>query len=178
MRSTKTTLGRHAGPAPRRSGKDVGVRPNRGFTIVELVLVIVLTGILAAVAIPRFAGTSAFLERGYFDELLQATRYAHKLAVATHCQVRITITNSQYAIEHPNSAAECSGAVTTWDPAVRPDGKGSFQADVPDNVAVAPANTVITFSADGTATANPGDTVTVGSRSLRVWPATGYVERQ
>ena len=40
-------------------------RPQRGFTLVELVTVMVIIGILSATAAPRFFDTDVFANRGY-----------------------------------------------------------------------------------------------------------------
>ena len=85
-----------------------GVRPafNAGFTIVELVLVIVIVGILAALAGPRFIGNSTFNERGYYNEIANVVRYAQKVAVATGCPVRVGLTATTYELRQ--QAAEPS----------------------------------------------------------------------
>ncbi len=54
----------------------------QGFTLVELVLVIVLLVILAISFGPRFFEIDTFRARGFYDETLSALRYAQKTAIA------------------------------------------------------------------------------------------------
>ena len=53
-----------------------------GFTLIELVMVIVLVGALAVFAAPRIFGSSDFNIRGFHDETIALLRFAQKSAVA------------------------------------------------------------------------------------------------
>lgn len=64
---------------------------HRGFTMPELVIVMVLTGILAVVAIPRMTDTGGFAARGARDYVASGLRYAQKSAVAMRRNVCIDV---------------------------------------------------------------------------------------
>ncbi len=58
-----------------------GVR-QRGFTLIELIMVMVMLGVLAMFAAPRIFSTSDVYARGFHDETLAYLRYAQKAAIA------------------------------------------------------------------------------------------------
>lgn len=60
---------------------DKPMKNQRGMTVVELVVVLVLTGILAAVVIPRFMGSGGYAARAAQDRLIAAARYAQEVAM-------------------------------------------------------------------------------------------------
>ena len=53
-----------------------------GFSLVELVAILVVIGILAAFAAPRFADRTGFESRGFYDQAQGLVRYAQKIAIA------------------------------------------------------------------------------------------------
>lgn len=64
----------------------------RGFTIVELVVVIVIIGVLAVVTIPLLLDTKVFDERGFHDAVKAAVQHARKTAVASRRYVCAVVT--------------------------------------------------------------------------------------
>jgi prepilin-type N-terminal cleavage/methylation domain-containing protein len=57
-------------------------RPDQGFTMIELIVVIVVIGILAAVAVPRFMSLQGQAQRSVRDGLTSNLRSAASLAYA------------------------------------------------------------------------------------------------
>ena len=63
----------------------------RGFTLVELVVTMIIVGILALSAIPRMMGRAGFDTRGFHDELITAIQFARQEAVAQRRQICVTV---------------------------------------------------------------------------------------
>ena len=61
-----------------------------GFTLVELIMVIVILGVLAVYAAPRIFDSNDFKARGFHDETLSLLRYAQKAAIAQRRIVCVT----------------------------------------------------------------------------------------
>jgi MSHA pilin protein MshC len=69
----------------------------RGFTLIELIMVIVILGVLAVVAIPRFNG-SVYTGRGLHDETMALLRFGQKTAIAQRRTVCVTVNGTGIAM--------------------------------------------------------------------------------
>lgn len=149
----------------------------RGFTLLEMCSVLVIAGILAALAGPKFLDTSAFDVRGYTDELAAAIRAAESAAVASGCEVQLTIApGTGYDAELPTTGATCSGPFSVAVSQV--DGKPL--AGAPPSDADVSASIVLDFQPNGAIAgpapvANPSITV-VSSPSGGAPPLTLQVD--
>jgi len=72
---------------------------SRGFSLVELVVIILLLGVLSATVLPKFFDLDDYRTRAAYDEVAGALRYAQKLAVASGCAVQVTIAGNTYALQ-------------------------------------------------------------------------------
>ena len=73
-------------------------RQQRGFTLVELIAVLLVGGLLAAVAIPRFFQQDSFDARSFADQNVSMLRYAQKLAIAQNRPVFVQLNGSRIAL--------------------------------------------------------------------------------
>ncbi len=153
---------------------------NAGFTLVELVVVIIVVAILAAIAIPRL-NTHTFDTVGYYQEVLSSVRYAQKEAVAKRRVVCVTLGASSVTIRFANAAGS---SVCNTD-LVSPRGVSPFTVTAASGVALssAPATGSFFFDAlgrpfDVAGTSSPQRTISItgdGTQSFVVETETGYV---
>jgi len=151
----------------------------RGFTLIELIACLVILGILAALAGPRFVGTQPFDQRGYADELLAGLRYAEAVAVASGCNVSFHVDAAGYSANQRAAAAAgntCAAAGAYSNPVMRGDG-APLAGTPPSDANVAAGGTVI-FGASGQVTNPPAPTLVVGPFTLTVDPVSGFVTEQ
>ncbi|MDO8412594.1 MAG: type II secretion system protein [Gallionellaceae bacterium] len=86
----------------------------RGFTLVELITIIVILGILAVAAAPRFFDRSVFDSRGFYDQVIATVRYAQKTAIAKHRFVCVTFPAiNKISLTYGLTNACSSGALTS-----------------------------------------------------------------
>lgn len=87
-------------------------RTERGFTLIELVMVIVILGVLAVFAAPMFNATM-FNARGFHDETLSLLRYAQKAAIAQRRTVCVTFTSTSVNLTMASSPSTANCASST-----------------------------------------------------------------
>jgi MSHA pilin protein MshC len=145
----------------------------RGFTLVELVMTMMIIGILAYVALPRLGLLRGWDEIGYRDHVKATLEYARKAAVAQRREVRVTIANSGLTVEVQRQTPEGDGG-HAWAPLNLPGGSAhSFAA--PSGVTLTPADDVLTFSALGRPNGPKSYTVSGGVGTIVVEEETGHV---
>ena len=145
-----------------------------GFTLIELVTVIVLLAILSVVALPRLGGMNVFEEKAYFDEVTNAFRYAQKLAQSTGCNVQVTTTSTSYQLQQGASCTSSTFDRNVLNPA---DRTSAFQnTSPPDGITLSP-NSVIVFTPQSTVTGLPGNTsFSAGIYSFTLYINTGLID--
>jgi MSHA pilin protein MshC len=99
---------------------------SRGFTLVELIMVVVLIGILTVSFVPKFLDTSAISLQGGAAMVAADIRYTQELAMSTHAPKTITFTTDDdfYMV-------------------------GSQRMDLPSNVSISSASRTFTFNSLG-----------------------------
>lgn len=151
-----------------------------GFTLIELIMVIVLLGVLAVFAGPRIFDTSVFNSRGFNDETLAMLRYAQKTAVAQRRTTCVTFTATSASLRIASAAAVGTCDTNLIGP--RGDTPGTITAK--SGITYSPPTpATVHFDGLGQSLDNTGAvlsaartiTVTGSGKTITIEPGTGYV---
>lgn len=121
-----------------------------GFTLVELILVLILVGILSLYALPRFFDRNTFDTRAFSDTARATVRYAQKTAIAQNRPVFVSLNSTRIALCFD---AACTKPVRA--PASRPaiaacSSSTTWMCEaLPSGVTTLPVNQVFYFNALG-----------------------------
>lgn len=145
-------------------------RPARGFTMVELIIVISLMGIMATLAMTRSVNRTSLHEIGFRDQLKGLIRHARKLAISQQRNVCVLLSANQASGVYANGAA-CDPAA----PIAEPGSSSAFVLQVPSGVVLA-GPLAVQFDSTGQPVPNVNQAINVGATPvLTVSRATGIV---
>jgi MSHA pilin protein MshC len=133
-----------------------------GFSLFELIIVIVLLSILSVYSLSSLFDQDEFAARGFFDDTVNAVRFAQKLAISTGCEVRVAINASDYQLLQSSTCSASDFVNPVANPANR--GLNYQNLNMPSGFSLSPATT-ITFNALGVPGSDEVITLTDGSTS-------------
>ena len=135
---------------------------SRGFSLMELVTVIVIAGILAAIAVPQFNQPQVDAS-WYYEQAKAAVRYAQRQAVAQRRNVYVVVSSGAIDLCYD---VGCASPVSDF-------GTGNaYHVAAPSGVTLSP----VTFSFNGLGQPSGGATISMTGGAITVAAETGYVQ--
>jgi len=154
-----------------------GAASQRGFTMTELITVMVIVGIMAAMVAPRFFDKGTFDSRGFYDQVISTLRYAQKAAIAQHRRVCVTFPSAgRMVLDTTANFADADCTANRRDlqnpGGSYPAGQTTYTIDAPSGVVLGGA---VAFNFDALGRASSTVAITVDSYTINIDQETGYV---
>lgn len=152
------------------------IKGNKGFSLIELVMVFVLLGILSFYAIPKFASKGQFEANLTLNQVLSTIKYIQKLAISSGCQIQVSYGSNTFSF---NRRASCTSGVFSqpiYDPVSRTN---TLAVSVPSSVSISSTNLPFYFDGFGRARSSASNnvtnpTITVGGVIIQIDGETGF----
>lgn len=149
-----------------------------GFTIIELLAVVVIVSIMSAAAIPLFSSKSTYDARFFYDDLLQALRFSQHLAIASGCSVKVSFSIAGYSLLQDANCNLLSPEFSLI--TLRPGIKEAYSNEsLPSGINFSSSVSPLIFNSQGQALNDSGVVVNqarvnIGERSILIEGETGF----
>lgn len=145
--------------------------------MVELIMIIVIAGILATFAAPRFFDRNVFDSRGFYDQVIASLRYAQKAAIAQHRFVCVAFTANSVTLTTGATAACGTNLIGPVGPVSPPPCAQNTYSVCNNNASFTATPPAFNFDALGRPNAPPPPFTVSGytTNSITVEAETGYV---
>ena len=156
----------------------------QGFTLIELVIILLLIGIIAVYAAPRFLDVPSTKASAFAGKLQADIRYAQNLAMTQNRRYRVYVntnpapTPNGYAVVYDTSGGAWSAFGYAQDPAGTGNLNVTLNAGQYAGITVStPAGGFIEFNSLGAPTVGAGTVLTVspGAQTVTITAGTGAV---
>lgn len=146
----------------------------RGFTLVELVTIMIIIGVLAAMAAPKFTDlTNSTAESGHASEIRSNLAHARKTAIAARRYVCISVASNKLTFTMDPSDPDSLSSPNCTLPVPLPASDSSGILVAPSGVSVTSSSATFYFKPSGEASSNA--TLTIGGLTVSVTAITGLV---
>ncbi|MFK7896066.1 MAG: Tfp pilus assembly protein FimT/FimU [Myxococcota bacterium] len=149
---------------------------SEGFTLVEAVVLLVIIGIIASVAAPRFLSISDMNAAQAHRQTLSDLRFAQRIAMHSGCPVQVDFATTTYLLRQRAACRTGAFSLDMADPVTQAT---PFSVSLPAGVSVTSSVDPLVFDALGRATTSAGAvsdvTFSVGGRALEAVGETGLI---
>jgi MSHA pilin protein MshC len=134
------------------------MREERGFTMVELIIVMILIGVLSAIAVGGFFDRKSFDAAAFTEETRALLRYAQKAAIARNTPVWVELDDNRIGLCHVEPHGACppesqvvapGGTIGGADTETHCQSPGWFCIGRPEGIRVQVSQAINQFSFDG-----------------------------
>lgn len=142
-------------------------KKTKGFTIIELIVVISLLSILAAIAGSRFVDINIFKNSTDFEQTLQSIQLAQQLAQNQRRRIYINSNNNRLRLCYIESSNLCPS-----NQSVLINGK-PYEVELTNNLSIPSSTFFLSNGNLNTSILN----ITIGNQQIVVYGNTGFIEK-
>ncbi len=157
-------------------GRPLELGRRNAYTLTESILTITLIGIIGVSAVPRFLDASSSDLYFFQNEMINALRYAKKVAVASRCTVQVDFAGSDFDLMQQSS---CDSGAFSQDLVDPSSGSFGYNGSAPAGVSISSTLDPLYFDALGRIVDSTGAatdvTITIGSLAITGTGESGLV---